>query len=131
MSKKRFIFIIIINPNFHSFKTFSLNLKTLKNAIFFPTINSLCENNKIYWIKKHAFSTFKNFFFEKSPFFGFINRFFRFFGFVFGFLSVQPKPNRKTDFFRFPVTDHGVLKIKYWDRTRASPGGITNSPCNI
>jgi hypothetical protein len=23
------------------------------------------------------------------------------------------------------------VKVKYWDRTRASPGGINNSPCNI
>ncbi len=36
--------------------------------------------------------------------FRFKNRFFRFFSVRFGFRFSKPKPNRKTDFFRFPVT---------------------------
>ena len=49
------------------------------------------------------FSTFKKFIFEKSIFFGFgfgyINRFFRVFGFVFGFVSVKTETEPKNRFF--------------------------------
>jgi hypothetical protein len=44
-------------------------------------------------------------------------------------LMVTHKDSKKK--YDYLKPNHGKLKIKYWDRTRTSPGGITNSPCNI